>query len=105
MARIYYVCDWAVMTGPVYAESPFNFEYKGLELFNYGKWLKDALESKKEHEVASIPTWDFYKLAPGEYEKILTDYDVVIFSDIEAKNFLLDPSFFDRKQFGTKIVT
>ncbi len=105
MAKIYYVGDWAVMTGPVYAESPFNFEYKGLELFNYGKWLKDALESTKEHEVASIPTWDFYKLGPGEYEKILNDYDVLIFSDIEAKNFQLDPSFFDRKQFGTKVLT
>jgi len=76
MAKIYYVGDWAVMAGPVYAESPFNFEYKDLELFNYGKWLKDALESTKEHVVASIPTWDFYKLGPGEYEKILTDYDV-----------------------------
>jgi len=105
MAKIYYVGDWAVMTGPVYAESPFNFEYKGLEVFNYGKWLKEALESTGEHEVNSVATWDFYKLGPGEYEKILERYDILIFSDIEAKNFQLDPNFFDRKQFGTKILT
>jgi hypothetical protein len=45
MAKIYYVGDWAVMCGPVFAETPFNYAYKGLELYNYGQWLKDALES------------------------------------------------------------
>ena len=96
MAKIYYVGDWAVMCGPVFAETPFNYAPKGLELYNYGTWLKEALESSDQHEVTSVPTWDFYKLAPGEYEKILADYDILIFSDVEAKNFQLDPSFFDR---------
>lgn len=73
------------MCGPVFAETPFT--YKGLELYNYGKWLKEALEFSNEHEVESVPTWDFYKLGPGEYEKVLDEYDVIIFSDVEAKNF------------------
>ena len=105
MAKIYYVGDWAVMCGPVFAETPFNYAYKGLELYNYGHWLKDALESTGQHQVTSVPTWDFYKLAPGQYEQILDDYDVIIFSDVEAKNFQLAPSFFDRQKFGQGILT
>lgn len=105
MARIYYIGDWAVMCGPVFAETPFNYTYKGLELYNYGKWLKDALESNQKHQVTSVPTWEFYKLGPGEYEKMLAGYDVIIFSDIEAKNFQLAPSFFDRQKFGTAVLT
>jgi uncharacterized membrane protein len=104
MSKIYYVGDWAVMCGPVFAETPFNYAYKGLEMYNYGTWLKEALESSGEHQVTSVPTWDFYKLGPGEYENILHEYDVLIFSDVEAKNFQLAPSFFDRKKFGTEVL-
>ncbi len=105
MAKVYYIGDWAIMCGPVFAETPFNYAYKGLEMYNYGTWLKEALESSGEHQVTSVPTWDFYKLGPGEYEKILDEYDVIIFSDVEAKNFQLAPSFFDRQKFGTAILT
>lgn len=105
MARIYYIGDWAVLNGPVFAESPFNYEYKGLEIFNYGKWLKEALESDGNHEVLSVPSWDFYKAPPGEYEKILEDYDVLIFSDVEAKLFQLAPDFFNREKFGSGVLT
>jgi uncharacterized membrane protein len=105
MAKVYYVGDWAVLTGPVFAESPFNFEHKGLEIFNYGKWLKGALESNGDHQVESVPTWDFYKMGPGEYEKILDEYDVIIFSDIEAKLFQLAPSFFEHQKFGKEVLT
>ncbi|MBW7998030.1 MAG: hypothetical protein FVQ81_15975 [Candidatus Glassbacteria bacterium] len=105
MAKIYYVGDWAVQCGPVYAESPFNYAHKGLETINYGKWLKAALESDGANTVNSVPTWDFYMLGPGEYEKILDEYDVLIFSDVEAKNFQLAPNFFNHRLFGTKILT
>lgn len=106
MAKIYYVGDWAVMTGPVFAETPFYHSPKGLDIFNYGKWLKDALESSGKHSVESVPTWDFYnKLGPGDYEKVLEKYDVLIFSDIDAKLFQLAPSFFDREKFGTRVLT
>jgi len=105
MAKIYYVGDWAVMTGPVFAETPFNYSHKGLDIFNYGKWLKAALESTGEHQVESVPTWDFYKLPPGEWEKILDEYDVLVFSDVEAKNFQLAPDFFRREKFGSRPLT
>lgn len=94
------------MTGPVFAETPFYHSPKGLDIFNYGKWLKEALESRGEHEVESVPTWDFYnKLGPGDYEKILDRHDAFIFSDIDAKLFQLAPSFFDREKFGTGVLT
>jgi len=100
MAKIYYVGDWAIMLGPYFVESPFNYEWKGADVFNYGVWLKNALESTGEHQVQSVPAWEFYRNPPGEYEKILREYDVFIFSDVEAKNFQLDPAFFDRSKFG-----
>jgi hypothetical protein len=105
-AKIYYVGDWAVMTGPVFAETPFYHAPKGLDIFNCGKWLKQALESTGEHSVESVPTWDFYnKLGPGDHEKLLRATDVLIFSDTDARLFQLAPSFFDREKFGTKILT
>jgi uncharacterized membrane protein len=105
MAKIYYAGDWAVLTGPVFAESPFQFAHKGLEIFNYGFWLKDALESTGAHQVNSVPVWEFYNMGPGGYEKILEEYDVFIFSDFEGKLFQLSPEFFDRKKFGSGILT
>lgn len=105
MAKIYYVGDWAVLTGPTFAESPFQHAPKGLEIFNYGVWLKNALESDGNHEVNSVPSWDFYKLGPGEYEKIIDEYDVIVFSDVEGKLFQLNPDFFNREEFGKKILT
>lgn len=77
---------------------------KGLEIFNYGTWLKNALEKEGKHTVHSVPSWEFYKLPPGEYEKIIAAYDVLIFSDVEAKLFQLAPSFFDRTQFGKQVL-
>jgi uncharacterized membrane protein len=105
MAKIFYAGDWAVLMGPMFAESPFNYEYKGIEIFNYGEWLVKALESNGSHQVKSVPAWDFYKMEPGEYERILEDYDILIFSDIEAKNFQLAPGFFNREKMGQGILT
>src|ERR1039457_1325364 len=105
MAKIYYIGDWAVQLGPVYAETPFNHSPKGLDFINYGKWLVEAIKSSNRHEVVSVPTWEFYNMMPGEYEKILKQYDIIIFSDVEAKNFQLHPQFFNRHLFGTMILT
>lgn len=105
MAKVYYIGDWAVQLGPVYAETSFSHVPKGLDFINYGQWLVSAVESSGRHEIVSVPTWDFYNMAPGEYEKILEAYDIIIFSDVEAKNFQLNPQFFDRRLFGTKVLT
>lgn len=105
MAKIYYIGDWAIQLGPVYAESAFHHSVKGTEIFNYGTWLKEAIESTGEHQVTSVPSWDFYMLRPGEYEAILATHDAVIVSDVEARNFQLAPAFFKREQFGQKVLT
>ncbi|MFN7280472.1 MAG: glutamine amidotransferase, partial [bacterium] len=48
----------------------------------------------------------FYNnLGPGDYEQILADYDLTIFSDVDAKLFQLSPKFFDRSKFGKEILT
>ena len=100
MARIYYVGDWSLSFGPLFVESPFQYGYKGTQLFDDGHWLKSALESSGEHEVTSVPSWDFYRLGPGAYENILDEYDLLIFSDVEARLFQLAPEFFDRSKFA-----
>ena len=105
MKKVYYIGDWAVQLGPVYAETSFNHAPKGLDFINYGHWLLEAIESSRQFQVTSVPTWDFYNLKPGGYEKILETYDIIIFSDVEAKNFQLHPQFFNRDIFGTKVLT
>ena len=44
-------------------------------------------------------------MPPGQYEKVLEEFDIVVLSDVEAKNFQLNPHFFNRHLFGTKILT
>jgi uncharacterized membrane protein len=105
MKRVYYIGDWAVQIGPIYAETSFNHAAKGLDFINYGHWLMDAIQSSGEFQVTSVPTWDFYNLKPGGYEEILATHDIIIFSDVEAKNFQLHPQFFNRHLFGTKVLT
>ena len=104
MARVLYIGDWAVALGPVFAETPFNYAFKSLETYRYDHFLRDALRSGG-HECDTIPTWDFYGMKPGEYEEALGSYDVIVFSDVELKNFQLAPQFFDRKVFGSGIIT
>ncbi|MCX6200845.1 MAG: glutamine amidotransferase [Bacteroidetes bacterium] len=91
MKKVYYVGDWAILTGPVFAETPFHHSPKGLEIFNYGVWLKEALEKDPENQVNTVSAWDFYNL--------------IIFSDVDAKLFQLSPKFFDRSKFGKEILT
>ena len=105
MARILYIGDWAVALGPVFAETPFNYAFKGLETYRYDHYLKGAFESSGIHHCDTMATWDFYGMAPGEYERALDEYDAIVFSDVELKNFQLAPQFFDRKVFGERILT
>ena len=92
MAKVYYVGDWAVLTGPWFAESPFQNAMKGVDVFNYGTWLKEAVESSGVHQVTSVPSWEFYKLGPGAYERILAEYDVITVADLPTKVQAYQPS-------------
>ena len=105
MTDIFYVGDWSITLSAVHIESPFSISPKNVEIFNYGIWLKKALESTGQNRVDAMPSWDFYKLAPGAYEEIIANNDLLIFSDVEAKTFQLSPSFFDREKFGNRIIT
>lgn len=105
MAKIYYVGDWAVQMGPVYAETSFNHTPKGLDVINYGRWLVAAAAASGRHTIVNVPTWEFYTLPPGAYEQVLDEFDILVFSDVEAKNFQLHPQFFNRHVFGTQVLT
>jgi len=105
MAKVFYIGDWAVSLGPIFAETPFNYAYKGLETYRYDRYLKEAIESTGDHSCETCSTWDFYGMEPGRYEEVLAEYDVVVFSDVEVKNFQLAPQFFDRSVFGNEIIT
>jgi uncharacterized membrane protein len=105
MAKVFYIGDWAISLGPIFAETPFNYAYKGLQTYRYDHYLKDAIESTGSHTCETCSTWDFYGMAPGRYEEILAEYDIIVFSDVEAKNFQLSPQFFDRNMFGSGIIT
>lgn len=104
MAKIYYVGDWAILTGPNFIETPFHQSMKGLDVFNYGRWVTDAWEAAG-HEVTSVPSWDFYKLGPGAFEDILDLHDVIVLSDVEGKILQVAPAFFDRAAFGREPLT
>ncbi len=94
------------MTVPIFAETPFHHSPKGLKIFNYGVWLKDAIEKDAQYQVNAVPAWDFYNnLGPRDYEQMLKDYDLKIFSDVDAKLFQLSPKFFDRVKFGKEVLT
>jgi len=105
VAKVFYIGDWAVSLGPIFAETPFNYAYKGLQTYRYDHYLKGAIESSGTHTCDTCSTWDFYGMPPGRYEEILADYDIVVFSDVEVKNFQLAPQFFDRNVFGSQIIT
>ncbi len=55
MAKVYYVGDWAVQIGPIYAETSFNHSPKGLDFFNYGKWLVAAVEIQRATQHCQCP--------------------------------------------------
>lgn len=105
MADVYYVGDHALKLGPVFAETPFNYAHKGTSTHDFGEYLTDALAGAGDHDVRNVATWEFYQNAPGEYQTILDETDVLIFSDVEAKCFQLAPSFFDHENFGNEPLT
>ena len=54
--------------------------------------------SAKEDNISSFELQSIVEdVRSTPFEEILEEYDVVVFSDVESKNFQLDPSFFDRR--------
>lgn len=42
MAKIYYVGDWAISLGPVFAETPFNYAHKGAATSSSGSTTRPS---------------------------------------------------------------
>mgnify|MGYP006295443725 CR=1 FL=1 len=102
--RITYIGDWVFYTGPNFIESPFEMMAKDCQLKFLGKPVTGALE-KAGAKVRAYSNWDLYHFSAGEYEEVIDNSDVVVVSDVEARCFHLNPSFFDRNSGSEGYIT
>ncbi len=102
--KVTYFGDWVFYTGPQFIESPFEMVSKDCQLHFLGKPVTEALTTAGA-EVRAHSNWELYHFSPEQYEEALSRSDVIIVSDVEARCFHLDPSFFDRRTYGKQVVT
>lgn len=87
--KVLYAGDSAAKIGPIFVASPFNFEVKGFSTHIWGQPLIDALTNDGidiTHMTAEQAIADFPRTVEG-----LSDYDVLIVSDIESEVLSLYP--------------
>ncbi|MDD1763023.1 MAG: glutamine amidotransferase [Methanothrix sp.] len=102
--KITYIGDWVFYTGPNFIESPFEMVAKDCQLKFLGKPVTDALE-KAGHSTKAYSNWQLYHMSPSEFADILKWSDVLVVSDVEARCFHLNPTFFDGNAYGKSIIT
>ncbi len=83
-----------IMTGKYTFRNYTHFGYPNPKEKTFGNLMKSA----------------GYKIAiagkcPECLQQVLDEYDVLVFSDVESKNFQLAPQFFDRSKFGSQPLT
>jgi uncharacterized membrane protein len=105
MAKIYYAGYPTGMMSPGFAATPAVYSPEEPEPLDGGRFLKEVFSNRGWNKVESISASDFRNLRPGEYEQVLAEFDVLIFSNIEAKHFQYAPSFFEREKIGSSILT
>ena len=87
--KVLYAGDAAAKIGPIFVASPFNVEVKGYSTHIWGQPLIDALEEGKievTHMTNDQAISDFPRT-----EEELSEYDVIILSDIEFEILALYP--------------
>lgn len=88
--KILYAGDAAAAIGPQLVASPFNFETKGFKISIWCQPVLDAFNAQSDMEVLHMANWDAYEKFP-ETPEALSEYDVVILSDIESEVLVLYP--------------
>jgi len=101
--HVTYLGDWVFYTGPQFIESPFDMMSKDCQLHFLGKPVTSAWEAAGA-TVESHSNWELYHMGPVEYQAMLDRSQVVMVSDVEARCFHLNPDFFDRTNYGKKIL-
>ncbi len=91
--KVLYVGDAGVLVGPLFLGSPFLMELKGLDVKIWGQPLIDALQSDPEIKVIHMPAWTAYRDFPRT-PKDLSEYAVIILSDVEAESLYFYPEFY-----------
>jgi uncharacterized membrane protein len=87
--KVLYAGDSAAKIGPVFVASPFNVEVKGFSTHVWGQPLIDALEAgdiEVHHMSCDVAIADFPRTVEG-----LSEYNVLILSDIECEVLALYP--------------
>ncbi len=102
--KITYIGDWVFYTGPNFIESPFEMMAKDCQLKFLGKPVTKSFESAGA-EVQAFSNWDLYHFSNEEYKEIIDSSDLVVLSDVEARCFHLNPSFFNKETDEQKIIT
>ena len=97
--KVLYAGDAAAKIGPIFVASPFNFEVKGFSTHVWGQPLIDALEERGievTHMTCEVAIADFPRTVEG-----LSEYDVLILSDIECEVLALYPFWIHRSSIWT----
>jgi uncharacterized membrane protein len=102
--HITYIGDWVFYTGPCFIESPFEMMAKDCHLDFLGKPVTDAFEAQGA-TVEAFSNWQLYRMAPKDYQALIDRSDLIVVSDVEARCFHLDPTFFDQSVYGKRIIT
>lgn len=102
MIRVLYVGDSGTMA-LTYIGSPFWVEQKKYEVRNFGLPLLHALKEDPQVEVTYMTTWDAYSDFPKTLEE-LSEYDVIILSDVEYDAIIYYPEFYTPSKYSEQIV-
>jgi uncharacterized membrane protein len=100
--RVTYLGDWVFYTGPTFVESPFEMMAKDCSLHFLGKPVTEALTAAGA-TVRAHSNWDLYHFSPEQWDELLRESDVLFVSDVEARCFHLNPSFFERSNYGAGV--
>ncbi|MFO7623656.1 MAG: glutamine amidotransferase [Anaerolineales bacterium] len=87
--KVLYAGDAAAKIGPVFVASPFNVEVKGFSIHVWGQPLIDAMKEggiDVLHMTNEVAISEFPRTVEG-----LSEYDVIILSDIECEVLALYP--------------
>ena len=102
--HVTYFGDWVFYTGPQFIESPFEMMSKDCQLHFLGKPVTQAFEAAGA-TVEAYANWQLYHMGPEEYAAMLDRSQIIVVSDVEARCFHLNPSFFERSTYGRQVVT
>jgi len=103
LIRVLYVGDAGALAGPFFFASPFIVDLKGFSVHVWAQPLIDALKKSPEIDVKHMAPWDAFRSFPKTVKE-MSNYDVIIISDVEAETILFYPEFYTPSEYEKFIV-